>query len=233
MTTVLLHPVGLDRHTWRHVQTPDGVAVDLPGHGDAPAVRELSWDLLADHVCAQAAGRLDLVGLSLGGMLAQYIAIHRPERVRSLFVACSTAATDAAALLARAAHTERDGMAGVLDSTLARWFTPLALATPGHPGVEYARQRLLADDPAVFAAYWRLMATHDVRAALPSVAVPTTLLAGTDDASTPVTAMREIAGSVPHARLVTASGPHMLPLERAELVTKMIDEHLARVGGEA
>ena len=67
-------------------------------------------------------------------------------------------------------------MPGVLDVTLQRWFTPAALGAAGHPGVRYARERLLRDSPASFAASWRALAELDALGELPSLKARTTVL---------------------------------------------------------
>jgi 3-oxoadipate enol-lactonase len=228
---VFLHPIGLDRHIWADVHVPDAASLDLPGHGGTPAVDRVSLAGLVDYVLAQLTGPATLVGLSLGGMVAQQVALREPAAVTSLVVACSTSASDPTVMLERAAATRQAGMAGVLDTTLERWFTPAALATPGHPGVEYARRRLLADDPEVVAQYWEAMAAHDVRARLPSLKVPATFIAGAADRASSVAVLEGMAEAVPDAVLRVLDGPHMLPLERPREFTEVLSEHLERVYG--
>src|SRR5271166_4821806 len=110
----------------------------------------------------------------------------------------------------RLSHGRRQA---VLQSTLERWFTPGALADPDHPGVRYARERLLADRPEDFAAGWRAMSTHDVSGQLGEIRVPVTAIAGERDVSVPVFALEAIAKGVAHGRVVVLPGPHMLQLE--------------------
>lgn len=231
---VFLHPIGLDRQVWSGVLSPGAIALNFPGHGgnggDAPA--PVSMAGLADYVLSQLGGRaVTLVGLSLGGMVAQHIAITAPHAVTSLVVACSTAAANPPVMLDRAALTRSEGMAGSLRMTLDRWFTPQVLAAPGHPGVEYARRRLLADDPEIVARYWEAMAGHDVSDRLASVKAPTTFIAGAADLSSPVEVLEGMARAVPGAVLKVVDGPHMLPLERPREFSAVLAEHLDRVHG--
>jgi 3-oxoadipate enol-lactonase len=228
---VFLHPVGLDRRIWGDVAVPGATPLDFPGHGDAAPAEKVSMAGLVDYVLGHLTGPATLVGLSLGGMVAQQVAVREPGAVTSLVVACSTWATDPQVMLDRAAMTRQQDMAGIVDITLERWFTTEALAAPGHPGVGYARRRLLADDPAVFAQYWEAMAEHDVREQLGSVKLPATFIAGAQDRASSVPVLEAMAEAVPGAVLRVLDGPHMLPLERPREFTAVLGEHLDRVYG--
>ncbi len=225
-TTVLLHPIGLDARCWRFVDLPNALALDFPGHGDWPMWQHVGLLSLADYVCGRVEGRFHLVGLSLGGMVAQHVALRHPDRLASLLVACASAAASREVLIGRAQDVERFGLDGVADDYLERWFTPEALAVPDHPGVAYARSTLTATRPDVVAAYWRAMAEHDAVAALGRLAVPTTVVAGARDTSAPVQRMRDLAGRIPGARLIIVDGPHMLPLETPDRLRAAIVEHV-------
>lgn len=225
---LFLHPIGLDRDTWTDVLRPGDRTLDFPGHGSEPPTETVSMAGLVDYVLAHVSARVNLVGLSLGGMVAQQVAVRAPEAVASLVVAAAPAATRREVMAERVKSTREGGMAGDLDTTLARWFTPEALATPGHPGVEYARRRLLADDPEIVARYWQAMGEHDVTSDLPSIAVPTTFVAGSRDAAGGPEKMEPMARAVPGAVLEVIDGPHMLPLEQPGEFRAALDRHLAR-----
>jgi pimeloyl-ACP methyl ester carboxylesterase len=109
---------------------------------------------------------------------------------------------------------------------MERWFTPAALARASDPAVEYARQRLLADDPNVFAAYWRAMSSHDVEAQLKDIRMPVTVIAGSLDAAAPVTALQAIADRIPGSRFEIIPGPHMLQLEEPTRFRSAVRDHL-------
>jgi 3-oxoadipate enol-lactonase len=230
VTLVLLTPIALDAGCWEQVPLPhlDTVKHTFPGFGDRPrAPSQPTLEGLADEIAAAYDGDLDVVGVSMGGMVAQHLAIRHPARVRSLMVACTGASTDAATMQRRAADAEAGGMAAVLASTLERWFTPAALAAePQLPGVAYATATLLALDPACFADGWRAIGGHDVVARLGEIAAPTTALAGTADSASTVTRTRVISDNVPGARLVVLDGPHMMHLEHPLEFGAALEEHL-------
>jgi pimeloyl-ACP methyl ester carboxylesterase len=226
---LFLHPIGLDRTVWSQVMPPGATALDYPGHGTTEYSGPVSMAGLAEWVLRHISRPTTLVGLSLGGMVAQQVAVREPAAVASLVVACSSAASRERAMRERAAATRETGMPGVLRSTLERWFTPDALATPGHPGVEYARDRLLAADPEIVARYWEAMAGHDVADRLASISVPTTFIAGAADPSSPPPVLANMARQVPGAQLRILDGPHMLTLERPQEFAATLHEHLDRL----
>jgi pimeloyl-ACP methyl ester carboxylesterase len=227
--TVFLHPIGLDAHLWDGIAGPGDIALDFPGFGGTRSAGPPTFPGLADFVAGRLTEPADLVGVSLGSMVAQHTALLRPELVRSIVVACGGPATSPETSLRRARDSRALGMAGMLDSTLERWFTPEALADPAHPGVGYARQRLLSDDAGVFADYWQAMADHDVRDQLARIGVPTTVIAADGDRSVPVDAMRAIADAVPGATFEVIDGPHILPLENRDGFLAALGRHLDRV----
>ncbi|MBO9577464.1 MAG: alpha/beta fold hydrolase [Microbacteriaceae bacterium] len=229
MTVLLLHPIGLDRSTWQGVPIEDSIAIDLPGHGDAPLGSVATLADVADAALEALQDRrpVDVVGVSLGGMVALHMALRHPDRVRSLVVACAPAATAPDAMLGRAEDTERLGMDGLMDVTLRRWFSQGALIDD-RPVVRAAAERLAADDPTAIARYWRMLAGHDLRARLGEIAVPVTVVAGTGDVSVTPAIARELEDGIADARLVELDGPHMLHLEAPEAFAAAVREHLAR-----
>ena len=235
MTLVLLPPIGLDAGCWERVELPPGDVGrhEFPGFGRRPrAATQPSMADLADEIASSYSGSLDVVGASMGGMVAQHLALRHPERVRSLLVVCTGAAVDPEVMLERAAQAETEGIAAMLDTTLRRWFTPAALGLePEHPGVAYARRTLLALDPGSFADGWRAMADHDVRDRLGEIGAPTTCLAGSADPVAPPARLRELADGVENGRLVVRDGPHMLHLERPAELSAALLEHLDWVRG--
>jgi len=229
VTVVFLPPIGNDAGSWESVSAAAGaVKHQFPGFGRPRAPSQPTMASLADEVAASYGPPLDLIGVSMGGMVGQHVALRHPEVVRSLLVACTGAATDPEVMRARAQAAEEGGMAAVLEETLARWFTARARAQrPEHPGVRYARRTLLALDPRCFADGWRALAGHDVRARLGELALPVTVLAGSADAASPLARAQELAGGVRNGRLVVIDGaPHMVHLECPERFSEAVRNHL-------
>lgn len=228
---LVLHPVGLDRGCVEWLDLPPVRVVVFPGHGDRRRARAgLTLADMADEIAGHATGPLDVVGCSLGGMVALHLALDHPELVRSLVLACTTARGPAEVMRVRAENTEALGSAGMVEDTMTRWFTPEALAaTPQAPSLQYARQRLLAMDAGALADTWRAIGAHDVLDRLGEIRQPTTCVAGRRDASFALPVMQELHAGLPDARWVEMDAPHMAFLEHEQEFSAAVRAHLAWV----
>src|ERR1700722_17725822 len=232
---VLVHAVGVDLTYWgdqiEMLQTfCDVVAYDLPGHGGSarPAKGFGFADAVATltKVIADAdAGPAHIIGLSVGGMIAQNLALARPDLVRSLALVDTTSTFPDAvrtALLHRARLTRAEGRGASLTQTLERWFTGDFIKR--RPDViDRVTKTLLADDPEIHAGMWEMIATLDTTARLASVDRPALVMGGEHDPSTTVAAARTIAEHLPGAVLhIIPDASHMTPLEKPSLVNDIL-----------
>jgi 3-oxoadipate enol-lactonase len=230
---VLLHPVGIDRNFWGPLVDEASslhtvISVDLMGHGSSPpapfgrAIGAYAADVAAllDEL---GMPRASLLGLSFGGMIAQEFALAYPARVASLVVgACGARIPPEArdAVRARGNVDSGTGMASVVDTTMQRWFTPGFMnAEPA----QRVRARLLADDPAGWAAGWNAISGFDALGRLGTVSAPTLVIAGELDAGASVATTKMIADAIPGSRFEVMSGvPHMMQIECAERFTDRV-----------
>jgi pimeloyl-ACP methyl ester carboxylesterase len=228
MSVVLLHPIGLNPACWDGLGFEEAFKPTYPGHGGRPiADRPYSLGDLADEIAEATDGTLDVVGVSMGGMVAQHLAIRHPRRVRSMLLACTPAGVERDAMLERATLAEAQGLAAMAGPTLERWFTPATLAArPEHPADAYARQSLLALDPKAFADGWRAVAGHGLLARLAELAMPVTCLAGEHDVSTPPSVLEAIRERISVSRLVVQDCAHMVHLERPHEFARAVRQHL-------
>lgn len=225
---LVLHAAGLDARSAQFLGIDNTIGVTLPGHGDRrPAHPGLTLLDMADEVAGWVQSPVDVVGLSMGGMVAQHLALMFPDRVRSLVLACTTARTPTAILLERAAATETAPREEMVATTLQRWFTAPFLAKDPEPApLSYARHRLGTMDLGSFAQVWRAIAGHDVSKRLGSITAPTTCVAGAHDVSTPPAELAALADGIPNTRLVEIDAPHMAPLEQPATFRDVVREHL-------
>ncbi|MET7305276.1 alpha/beta fold hydrolase [Embleya sp. NPDC005575] len=235
---LLVHSLGVDWRMWEPVAARLAVgrrvfAYDLRGHGraaGAPAaggMAELGADLLGV-LDALGLERAHLVGLSLGGAIAQTAAVVYPDRVASLALLGAPDHPLPEAFEARARAAETEGMAAQIAPTLTRWFTPEALAED-LPGVRYARERIRRFDPADWAATWRAYRSLDVRGRVDGHRLPTLVLAGERDAAAGPEFMAGVAARIPGSVYRELPGtPHMQSLERPDQVTAVLADFLPK-----
>lgn len=239
-TIVLSHALGCDLTMWDALAT--GLAADCRvisydhrGHGssDAPAGPYRMADLADD--AARLLRELDTgpvvwIGLSMGGMVGQELALRHPALVRALVIANSTSLYPEAA---RAIWRQRidtvseQGMPAIADAVMARYFHDRFRAE--HPAtVARARARLTSTGAAGYAACCHAVAMMDTIDRLPQVSVPTLVIAGELDQGTPPAMAQAIAQAIPGARMVLiADASHISALEQpqafATAVTGFID----------
>ena len=243
---VLLHPVGLDLTYWDPqfaclCESYDVIAFDMPGHGRSGMLAEPpTFDALADvlglvldHANVHPA---HLVGLSVGGMIAQTFALRRPELVRSLSLVgtlCTFPEDVRAALRERARVAREQGMTAIAPLSIARWF-PAKFRHRRPDIMDRAAKSLLLQDPAFHASMWDMIAALDLEARLPSLTCPTLVVAGTEDINAPVTAARQIADAIAGAVLHEIDGVgHFPPLEAADEFNGRLLDFLGRQDTEA
>jgi 3-oxoadipate enol-lactonase len=202
----------------------DVVRVEHPGHGGAPVVDLDDVGGLARGVLAQVGSeRFSFVGLSLGGAVGMRIALDAPERVERLALLCTSARFgDPEPWHERAAVVRAEGLEAIVDTVLGRWFTP------SFPDVPRWREMFLSTDREGYARCCEAIARWDARDELARIAAPTLCIAAADDPSTPPDQLELIAQRIPGARLETiANGRHLVSVERAGEVNRLLAEHLA------
>ncbi|MFM9588330.1 alpha/beta fold hydrolase [Streptomyces scabiei] len=223
-TVVLLHGVGLDHTMWEPTAALltdrfTVLAPDLPGHGGRPPVREgVTLADLAEGVLAGIPAGSHLVGFSLGALVAQHVALHRPELVATLTSVssvCARTAEERESVLGRLRTAETDFTASATAS-LARWYDGTDV-----PADRVARTgaTLLANDVGSFLACYRVFATADAELApdLPAIGVPALAVTGENDPGSTPAMTRRLAAALPDCRAAVVPGArHMLPVERPE-----------------
>jgi len=239
---LLLHPLGVDSSFWNGVISAlDGFEVltyDFSGHGRAPVPAQ---PYTIEDLSEQAAGLLadagheqvDVVGVSLGGLVALRLAADHPELVRRLVVVDAVATYPPAMKEMwrdRAARTPTDGLGPLIDPTLDLWFTADRLAEGG-PLVEQVRELLLAGDPLGYARACQALEQVDLTGVTGRLSAPTLVVCGEDDAPPFTAAARALADELPGARLVWLSpARHAGVLEQPEQFQQALTAFL-REGG--
>jgi 3-oxoadipate enol-lactonase/4-carboxymuconolactone decarboxylase len=206
------------------------VRVDPRGHGRSPvpdgpySLDDLGGDVVAllDELGVQ---RAHVVGVSLGGMIALWMAINHPERVGRIVPTATAAALPDAGFAARAATVREKGTAAIADAVLERWLTPEArAAAPAR--AEHLKSWILETPDEGYAACCDAIDSMDLLPGLPSITAPTLVISGLRDPAIPPEHQVRITAGVPGSRLAGVDAAHIPNIELPEEVTRLILDHL-------
>jgi len=195
---VLSNSLGTDLHMW-DIQIPAFtehfrvVRFDTRGHGKSLvtkgpySIEQLGHDVIA-LLDALQIQRAHFCGLSMGGLIGQWLGIHAGDRLQRLVV-CNTAAKIGTPDVwnPRIEMVLRYGPAAMValrDASIARWFTADFAAANPHQARQIT-DMLAATSPEGYAANCAAVRDADFREQLASIKVPTLVIAGTEDAVTP------------------------------------------------
>jgi 3-oxoadipate enol-lactonase/4-carboxymuconolactone decarboxylase len=174
-----------------------------------------------------------LVGLSLGGAVAQWIAAHHPSRVRTLTLLCTSPAfTPAQQWTERAELVRAHGLSPIAKAIVGRWFTP-ALAERDPELIRRHLDMVHGTSGEGYASCCEALADWDGRDDLARIVAPTLVIAGQQDPATPPATLATIADGIAGAHLrVLSPGAHLTSVEQAGLVTALIARHITTVADE-
>jgi 3-oxoadipate enol-lactonase/4-carboxymuconolactone decarboxylase len=230
---VLSHSISTDHGMWQP-QVQDllpyfqVLRYDTRGHGasDAPpgeySIERLGQDVL---------GLVDLLnipafafcGLSLGGAIGQWLAIHAPERLTALILANTSPRVGTPELWTKRIHAvQQGGMEAIVDLGMQRFFSPEFLARPNLYTAS-VRSVLLGTDRGGYLGCCAALRDFDFTQNLRNIKTPTLVIAGDNDVSTPWAGngeilFREISG----ARAVRLPAAHLSNLERPKSFTEAL-----------
>lgn len=229
-TVVLSHALGADVSMWDGLAnalaaTCRVVCFDHRGHGDsdAPAgsttmaeLADSAERLLAEIDNRYATGPVVWVGLSLGGMVGQELALRHPHRLCGLVTAnaCASYTADGRAQWQQRIDTiEAHGLDAVADGTMQRWFSD-GFREAQAPTVARWRRRVVSTPQAGYLGACHAVMRHDTVARLPQIGVPTLVIAGGADLATPVAMLQTLVNAIPGAQIAVIEGAaHLSALE--------------------
>lgn len=236
---VLIHGVGSYQEAW------DGViarlsdrfrmlSFDLRGHGHSERVRgryeidDFTGDVLglADHV---GFASFDLAGFSLGGLIAQRLALTHPERLRRLVLLSTVSGRtpeERERVLARLAALKAGDRGSHYDASLSRWLTE-EFQERNPELIAELRRRNAENDPDCYAAAYRVLAETDFGGLIDQIGLPTLIATGEHDQGSNPRMSRfmheRIAGSCLH---ILPGLRHSLLNEAPDRVAALMDEFL-------
>jgi 3-oxoadipate enol-lactonase len=211
------------------------IAWDMPGYGGSAPLAEMSFPALAAALVGLldrlGIARADLVGHSMGGMVALEMLVAHAARCRSLtLVATSPVFGSADGSFQRAFLAQR---LGPLDQgrTMPE-LAPVLVADmvgdqPDADGVARATAAMARVSPETYRASLTCLTTFDRRALLAGIGVPTFVVAGSRDRAAPPGGMERMAARIPGARYACIEGSgHLIPFERPAEFNALLDRFL-------
>ena len=234
---VLSHSIGTDHGMWEP-QMEDLLSrfrvlrYDTRGHGasDTPpgeySVEQLGRDVLG-LIEALKLSRFAFCGLSLGGTIGQWIALHAPELLTGLVLAnTSPRLGTAEGWNSRIAAVRQGGMASIVEMAMQRFFSPETIAQSS-AYFESIRSVFLGTDANGYVGCCAALRDFDFNNSLQKIKTPTLVAVGERDVSTPWSGNGEIlAQRIPGARVVRLAAAHLSNLEAPRSFTAAVCEFL-------
>jgi pimeloyl-ACP methyl ester carboxylesterase len=240
---LLLHGLGVNASSWT-LQFPPLIeaglrplAPDAPGFGASPYDGR-GWSLkraavaLADLLDELATGPVHVVGLSMGGAIAQQLALDHPHLVKKLILASSFAALRPERpagwfyLLQRVLLISFKGIPQQAEFVAARLFP----APEQEPFRRLFIEQILQADPRAYRAAMRALGLFDTRRRLAQIKAPTLIISGANDGTASPFLQKTLAQGIPGARQVVIAGAgHAVSVDHAEEFNRAMLEFLGEV----
>jgi 3-oxoadipate enol-lactonase len=241
---IMIQGLGTDSRGWALQRLAFGrryrcIAIDNRGTGrtDRPegpySLERMALDAVAV-LDAEQVDRAHVMGASMGGVIAQIIAVLHPHRTRSLVLACTACRHHEwrRELLAEWADAVEAGGMGALGDEALQWLVGPRLRRRFGIWLNLLARIVLQMPPEPFIAQIRaiLDAPDELRAELVNVTVPTLVITGSQDSLTPVGDAEELAELIPGARLEVLGGAaHGLMVEAPNAFNEAVLRFLAEV----
>jgi len=230
-TLVFSNSLGLDWDMWQPQVNAFGqqfrlLRYDSRGHGRSTispgpyTIEMLGRDLVAILDAAEVE-RAYVCGISLGGMVAQWLTAHHPERVvRAVFANTGACIGTSASWEDRIARVRSGGMSAIREPVMSRFFsTPFRVR---HPEVDNRISAMLsAINPDGYIATCQALRDADIRGSVGRIHTPTLIMTGALDESTPIALSQELHAAIPGSELmIIPDCAHLSNLEAADTVNE-------------
>jgi len=242
---MLSNSLGTDMHMWdaqidRWSRQFCVLRYDQRGHGasEAPpgaySLDRLGFDVV-ELLDALDIAAVDFCGLSLGGMVGQWLGIRAPARIGRLVLANTSGYMGPPkAWDERIEAVRRAGMASLADASIARWFTGrFASRADAQPAIDAISQMFEATDPAGYTGCCAAIRDMDMRRTATLIERPTLIIGGTLDPATPPSHSRALHDAIPRSRLLFLPAAHLANVECPEAFAVEVAEFLSCQGVEA
>ena len=234
-TVVLSHALGCDLTMWDELanllaEDCRVITYDHRGHGSSEAPPDM-YDMasLADDAAALLReldiGSVVWIGLSMGGMVGQELALRHPTLVSALVLANTTSGyPDAAREMwqQRIATVQAQGVETIGDAVMGRYFTEEFRGSHAATVARF-RRRVVSTDAIGYAGCCHAVGNVDTTARLGAITVPTLVIAGELDQGTPIAMSQTLANGIPGAQLVVLKdASHLSCIEQPQAFSQVV-----------
>jgi len=233
---MLSNSLGTDLHMWdqqaaewaKHFRL---VRYDRRGHGQSGApqgpysMERLGRDVVAV-LDALGVKKTNWCGLSMGGMVGQWLGANAPNRVNKLILS-NTAPyySDKAPWSDRIALVRDKGLGALVEANMQRWFTDGFRKS--HPQViDKMKSVFTGTDPKGYIASCEAIRDMDFRDSNARVKAPTMVIVGAQDPATPPAQGEAIAKAIPGAKVASVDAAHIANMEQPQVYTKTVLDFL-------
>jgi 3-oxoadipate enol-lactonase len=236
-TLMLSNSLGTNLHMW-DPQMPEltqhfrVVRYDSRGHGGSVAdagpysIASLSRDALSIMDALDLA-KVNWLGLSLGGMVGQWLLTHHRDRIDKAVLANTAAQMPPPDLWnGRIRNVTRNGMAAIVDATIERWFTK-GFVERAPKEIAAIRKMIAATPAAGYCGCSAAIRDMDQRESIRGITNPVLLISGAHDPATTPAMMELMNERIKGAQWLTLDAAHISNIEQAEAFTRAMREFLA------
>lgn len=171
--------------------------------------------------------RVDFCGLSLGGMIGQWLGYREPARCKSLILANTSAYMGPPANWDKRINLVlSEGMAPLAEASIGRWFTS-AFSQSNPDAIAPIRKGLLATPPQGYAGSCAAIRDMDMRPVNGVNSVPTLVIGGSEDAATPPTDSEALAAALGSAQCAFLPAAHLSNVEQPQAFAQLVLKFLA------
>lgn len=219
---LFLNSLGTDLRLWDEILPMLGsrriIRMDTRGHGlsDAPDTGYTLDALVEDTVAVVRhlrPAKLTVVGVSLGGMIAQALALALPEYVERLILSNTATRMGNSTLWRQRIEAVRiGGLEGIADAILDRWF---ASSHSTQSPIQFWRNMLARTPKAGYIGCCATLAEADLSEMAPAISCPSLVIGGSEDGASPPEIVRALASTIPNAEYHEIKGAGHLPMAEA------------------
>jgi 3-oxoadipate enol-lactonase len=240
LTVIFVNSLGTDLRVWDSIikelnQKYRTVRFDKRGHGLSTNIgNNISISILANDlkllISKLEIKNILLVGLSIGGLIALEFLKNSSTNVKGLVLSDTAAKIGSSDMWSeRISRVKAGGIAAISDDILARWFSNHFLKNKIEE-LQLWRSMLTRTSTLGYLGCCKAIADCDLRNEAKSISIPTLLIVGDEDGSTPVNMVKDTANMIKNSEFKIIKGAGHLPcVEKPEIFTNELVKFLGKL----